>query len=403
MKLSEVCLNIVDCPHSTAPDEGVGYALIRTPNIGKGRFNLEGVHRISETAFKKRCARITPSTNDLILAREAPAGNVAIIKEDMEQLALGQRTVLIRPNPEKVYPDFLVYYLLAPKQQQELLGRANGATVAHVNIPVINNLPVNLPSLSTQKKIASILSAYDDLIENNRKQIKLLEEAAQKLYKEWFVKLNFPGHENTKNIDGIPEGWSLKKLDKVFSFIRGKSYSSGELSDNEGTLFVNLKNIQAFGGYKREAEKRFLGTYKAEQTISSGDVVMGVTDMTKERRLVGSVAQIPELGEKATYTMDLIKLLPFEVTNNYLYSALRFGNVSRKIAPLANGVNVLHLKPEALNQVEMLVPESSIVSMYDKFYEPIRLQIERKQSQISLLQSARDKLLPKLMNDEMDI
>lgn len=134
MKLSEVCLNIVDCPHSTVPDEGSGYALVRTPNIGKGRFNLEGVHRISEKSYKKRCSRITPTTNDLILAREAPAGNVAIIKKGIEPLALGQRTVLIRPNPEKVNPDYLVYYLLSPKQQYELLGRATGATVAHVNM-----------------------------------------------------------------------------------------------------------------------------------------------------------------------------------------------------------------------------------------------------------------------------
>ncbi|MBR4570445.1 MAG: restriction endonuclease subunit S, partial [Candidatus Riflebacteria bacterium] len=221
MKLNEVCLNIVDCPHSTAPDEGSGYALIRTPNIGKGRFNLEGIHRISEEAYKKRCARITPTVNDLILAREAPAGNVAIIKENMEPLALGQRTVLIRPNPEKVNPEYLVYYLLAPKQQNELLGRATGATVAHVNIPIINNLPVSLPTLETQKKIAGILSAYDDLIENNHKQIKLLEEAAQKLYKEWFVKLNFPGHENTKIVDGVPEGWINERIGKLFKTVLG--------------------------------------------------------------------------------------------------------------------------------------------------------------------------------------
>lgn len=244
MKLSEVCLNIVDCPHSTAPDEGAGYALIRTPNIGKGRFDLTNVHRISESAFKKRCARITPSVGDLILAREAPAGNVALITKDVEQLALGQRTVLIRPNPEKVLPGYLVYYLLAPKQQNELLGRANGATVAHVNIPVINNLPVNLPSLKVQQKIASILSAYDDLIENNRKQIKLLEEATQKLYKEWFVKLNFPGHENTKIVDGIPEGWKKVKLIDLVDVQYGYAFDGSLFNDkNEGTPIIRIRNI----------------------------------------------------------------------------------------------------------------------------------------------------------------
>ena len=171
-RLIDVCEFIVDCPHSTAQDEGRGYPLIRTPNIGKGRFNLDGVHRVSESVYKKRNLRATPQDNDLIFAREASAGNVAIIKNG-EKFCLGQRTVLIRPNPKYVYPDFLTYFLLAPQQQYELLGTANGATVAHVNLPTIRNLKIDLPSLKTQHRVADILSAYDDLIENNRKQIKL--------------------------------------------------------------------------------------------------------------------------------------------------------------------------------------------------------------------------------------
>ena len=115
-KLIDVCEFIVDCPHSTAQDEGRGYPLIRTPNIGKGRFNLDGVHRVSESVYTKRNLRATPQDNDLIFAREAPAGNVAIIKNG-EKFCLGQRTVLIRPNPKYVYPDFLTYFLLAPQQQ----------------------------------------------------------------------------------------------------------------------------------------------------------------------------------------------------------------------------------------------------------------------------------------------
>ena len=122
IKLKDVCEFIVDCPHSTAKDEGSGYPLIRTPNIGKGRFNLEGVHRVSENVYKQRNLRATPQDNDLIFAREAPAGNVAIIKNG-EKFCLGQRTVLIRPNPQYVSPDFLTYFLLAPQQQYGLLGQ----------------------------------------------------------------------------------------------------------------------------------------------------------------------------------------------------------------------------------------------------------------------------------------
>ena len=110
MILSDICEFIVDCPHSTAPDEGVGYPLIRTPNIGKGRLILDGVHRVSEKVYIDRTQRGIPQDGDLIFAREAPAGNVALVTNG-EKVCLGQRTVLIRPNQEKVNPEYLVYYL----------------------------------------------------------------------------------------------------------------------------------------------------------------------------------------------------------------------------------------------------------------------------------------------------
>ena len=163
MILSDICEFIVDCPHTTADDEGQGYPLIRTPNIGKGRLLLEAVHRVSEEVYNNRNFRAVPQDDDLIFAREAPAGNVAIIKNG-EKVCLGQRTVLIRPNKNFVNPNYLVYYLLTPQQQYKLLGTANGATVAHVNLPIIRNLPIELPDIETQNKIANVLSAYDDQI-----------------------------------------------------------------------------------------------------------------------------------------------------------------------------------------------------------------------------------------------
>lgn len=399
--LNDICELIVDCPHSTAYDEGTGYPLVRTPNIGRGRIIYSGMHRVCEEVYNKRNARAIPQTNDLIFAREATAGNVALIQEG-EKVCLGQRTVLIRPNANLVNPAFLTYHLLAPEQQYKLLSTANGATVAHVNMPTIRNLKLSLPPLATQHRIATILSRYDSLIENYQKQIKLLEEAAQRLYKEWFVDLHFPGHENTNIVDGVPEGWEKKKLCELFSFVRGKSYTSKELSD-EGTIMVNLKNIQSFGGYKSDVEKHFIGTFKEEQTLMKGDLIMGVTDMTQERRLVGSVALIPDFKETATFSMDLIKLISFKLPNIYLYCAMRYGDVSRQIAPLANGVNVLHLKPEAISNIEMVVASDSIIEKFVSYTSKTIENILSLQSQLRLLTEARDRLLPKLMSGEIEI
>ena len=399
--LNDICELIVDCPHSTAYDEGTGYPLVRTPNIGRGRLIYSGMHRVCEEVYNKRNARAIPQTNDLIFAREATAGNVALIQEG-EKVCLGQRTVLIRPNANLVNPAFLTYHLLAPEQQYKLLSTANGATVAHVNMPTIRNLKLSLPPLATQHRIATILSRYDSLIENYQKQIKLLEEAAQRLYKEWFVDLHFPGHENTNIVDGVPEGWEKKKLCELFSFVRGKSYTSKELSD-EGTIMVNLKNIQSFGGYKSDVEKHFIGTFKEEQTLMKGDLIMGVTDMTQERRLVGSVALIPDFKETATFSMDLIKLISFKLPNIYLYCAMRYGDVSRQIAPLANGVNVLHLKPEAISNIEMVVASDSIIEKFVSYTSKTIENILSLQSQLRLLTEARDRLLPKLLSGEIEV
>ena len=302
------------------------------------------------------------------------------------------------------YDNEYVYYLIKnflPGLKAYNLGTASGREyVSKSNFEKIELVAEQDKEI--QKKIGIILSRYDSLIENYQKQIKLLEEAAQRLYKEWFVDLHFPGHENTKIVDGVPEGWEKKKLSELFSFVRGKSYTSKELSD-EGTIMVNLKNIQSFGGYKSDVEKHFIGTFKEEQTLMKGDLIMGVTDMTQERRLVGSVALIPDFKETATFSMDLIKLISFKLPNIYLYCAMRYGDVSRQIAPLANGVNVLHLKPEAISNIEMVVASDSIIEKFVSYTSKTIENILSLQSQLRLLTEARDRLLPKLLSGEIEV
>ena len=168
MKLIDVCVFIVDCPHSTAKDEGRGIPLVRTPNIGKGRLELNGVHRVNETVYNQRVERAIPEAGDLILAREAPVGNVALLLPG-QKVCLGQRVVLIRPDKEKADAAYLMYYLLSDKVQRRMKNNANGAVVAHLNMNEIRNLEIDLPDLSEQKRIASVLSSLDDKITlNNR-------------------------------------------------------------------------------------------------------------------------------------------------------------------------------------------------------------------------------------------
>ena len=297
---------------------------------------------------------------------------------------------------------FLYYWFKSYIGKHSVDSIAKGTAQKAVPIEGLRNLEIELPTYSTQCRIATILSRYDSLIENYQKQIKLLEESAQRLYKEWFIDLRFPEHENTKIVDGVPEGWEKKRLGEIFTFVRGKSYTSKELSNN-GILMINLKNIQAFGGYKRNAEKRFIGKYKDDQITYKGDLIMGVTDMTQERRLVGHVALVPDLKETATFSMDLIKIIPFKLPNVFLYCAMKYGGISTRISPLANGVNVLHLKPEAMLGIETIIPSRELVSVFTSYAEKTIDKILALQSQIHHLTEARDRLLPKLMSGEIEI
>lgn len=389
MRLEEVCEFIVDCPHSTAQNEGAGYPLIRTPNIGRGRLLLDGVHRVSKTVYNKRNQRAVPQEGDLIFAREAPAGNVALISAG-QQVCLGQRTVLIRPDKNRVDPAYLTFYLLTPECQHALLSTANGATVAHVNLPTIRQLPISLPPLKEQQKIAGILSVYDDLIDNNQQQIKLLEEAV-KLYLLNFFKENNSNH------------WTNYAFPEVFDVIRGRSYKSADIASSTGKLFVNLKNIKAWGGYKRNAEKRYSGEFQHCQTLLPGDLIMGMTDMTQDRRLVGHVAKVPHLNEEAIFSMDIAKIVPKVGTANYLYYYLRYSDVSTSIANLANGANVLHLRQESLKSIMLKLPSDELIAKFDTLTSPIATQIELLEDCNQLLQEARDRLLPKLLSGEIEV
>ena len=157
--LEYLCELIVDCEHKTAPIQEIGYPSIRTPNIGKGVLILENVNRVSEETYQKWTRRAIPQANDLILAREAPAGNIAVIPENLE-VCLGQRTVLIRPYRDKFISKYLVYLILSKDVQEMLLSHSTGATVEHVNMKDIRAFKIyNLSSIAEQQTIVTKLDA----------------------------------------------------------------------------------------------------------------------------------------------------------------------------------------------------------------------------------------------------
>ena len=377
MILNDVCEFIVDCPHSTAKDEGAGYPLIRTPNVGRGRLLLDDVHRVSEAVYQIRNLRATPQDDDLIMAREAPAGNVAIIKNG-EKVCLGQRTVLIRPDKAKVCPDFLVYYLLAPQQQYSLLGTANGATVAHVNIPVIKNLPVSMPPLDVQRKVAGILSAYDSLIETNQRQIKLLEEAAQRLYREWFVDLRFPGYEDVPVADGVPEGWKKGILEEIAQFRRGQMITKAQVHDGNVPVVA--------GGLEPSCYHDKANTVAPVITVSGSGANAGFTRLYNVDVFASDCSYVDR------------------ETTPYLYFVYCHLRENRSLLDsLQKGSAQPHVYAKDLNALSLIIPSIPMLQAFCCHAKPCFERIGVLQQEISLSSQARDRLLPKLMSGEIEV
>src|SRR3989454_7406736 len=216
LTLEDVCEFVVDCEHKTAPIVDGGYPSIRTPNIGRGRLILDGVNHVSEETYREWTRRKVPREGDLILAREAPVGNVAMISPGLK-VCLGQRTVLIRPDKSRIDANYLLYLLLGPGVQGKVNLLATGATVGHLNVKDIRELELpELAPLANQQKIGAILSPYDDLLENHNHCIKILEEVARTVFTEWFVKFRFPGREGLRFVESplgrVPQDWSLGTL-----------------------------------------------------------------------------------------------------------------------------------------------------------------------------------------------
>ena len=305
-----------------------------------------------------------------------------------EKVCLGQRTVLIRPDKSKVNPAYLTYTLLAPKQQYNLLSTANVATVAHVNLPTIRNLKLDIPNIETQHRIASILSRYDSLIENYQKQIKLLEEAAQRLYKEWFVDLHFPGHENTKIVDGVPEGWEKKTLSDISSIIMGQSPKS-EFYNTDGNGLPFHQGVGSYG-YRFVVDNIYSTSFtriaEPNSILFSVRAPVGRLNITKNKIVIGrGLAAINHKMGCQSYLYYLLKEKFFK--DNIIGNGAIFASIS---------------KDELHNQV-FVIPSDEMVKKYDAIANKIDKDIQYVDGQIRLLTEARDRLLPKLMSGEIAV
>lgn len=382
---------------------GAGYKMVNMGELfSNGIINDIPMERVQMS--DKELSKFLLEKGDLLFARQSlvaeGAGKCSYVNDLTEETTFESHLIRVRLNPKRAISKYFYYLFQLPNNPIKTI--VNQCAQAGIRGSELVRVKVPCPSIKVQKKIASILSAYDSQIENNQKRIKLLEQMAENLYKEWFVRFRFPGYENAEFEGGVPKGWEYKPLGEIASFERGISYSSEEIDCEDGLNLVNLKNIEAFGGYRRDGLKHYNGKYKTAQVVKKGDLVMGVTDMTQDRRTVGAVALIPEIQGTSVISADLVNIVSKQ-PNLFLYCLCRFGNYSKFFSQFANGANVLHLKPNTLLNKKVLMPTDHLIKMFVENVQASIECIDNLYKQNDFLTHQRDLLLPRLMSGKLSI
>ncbi len=375
-----------------------GLKCIRIQDISQGKnYDEWGFTETNEKDRKKFLLK----KNDLLIARTgATVGVSQFIKEDTEAV---YNNGTIRLRLEKSLNPRFVYYIFQTKGFLQYIDNIS-CVATQPNLRIEGLLRFTIPDYSIEKQnvIVKTLSTFDDLIENNNKRIKLLEQMAENLYKEWFIRFRFPGYENEHFIENIPSSWSYVQLGNIASFDRGISYSSDEINCDDGINLINLKNVQSYGGFRRDATKQYNGKYKDSQIVVAGDLIIGVTDMTQDRRTVGSVALIPQLSGTSVISADLVKV-NLKVPNVFFYCMCRYGFYSKYFSQFANGANVLHLKPNVLLNKKILLPIAELIEAFAEKVQPMIDIVDDLNCQNDLLAKQRDLLLPRLMSGKLEV
>ena len=347
-------------------DEGIPF--LRSQNVQAFRVELSELKYVSPH-FHRRLKKSAIGPGDVLVVRTGYPGTACVVPESLS-VANCADLVIIRPSAE-LDSRFLADVFNSAWGRGTVAGKLVGVAQQHFNIGAARELLINLPPLPTQRRIASILSAYDEQMENNRRRIQLLEQAAQLLYKEWFVHLRFPGHEHVKIMDGVPDGWERKPLGEIAPLNYGKA----------------LKQENRIpGSFPVYGSSGVVGTH-TKALVEGPGIIVG------RKGNVGSVYWC----EEAFHPIDTVYFIGPEKSTLRLYYALLH------TAFMSTDVAVPGLNRDFAHSHNLLIPESKVAELFEEIVSSVHKQIHGLQKYNQSLAKARDLLLPRLMNGEIAV
>ena len=370
IKLSDCCISIADGDHQPPPRSKDGIPFVTIANIVNNQFDFTDTMFVPKDYYEKLVDKRKPQKDDILYSVVGSFGIPVLIK-DNKHFVFQRHIAILRPNIS-IDARFLYYTMLSRDFYMKADAAAIGAAQRTVTLTALRNIEITVPPIEIQHRIADILSAYDDLIENNRKQIKLLEEEAQRLYKEWFVDLRFPGHEHTKIADGVPEGWHKALLGEIIDVKYGKDHKG--IPDGAIPVYGS-------GGLMR----------KCDRALYDGESVL------IPRK--GSLNNIIYVDEKF-WTVDTMFYTELKMPNIGLL--VYFFLKSLDMYSMNIGAAVPSMTTAILNAMEIVLPDNTLLERFQCLTKKNYDAIKTLNIQSELASQARDRLLPKLMSGEVE-
>lgn len=358
---------------------------------------------------------------DTLLAKITPClenGKTAFVDIlDDGEVAFGSTEFIVLRAKNETNPEFLYYFAISPDFRKRAIECMEGTSGRQrVNENALKTLELPIPEPQTQQSIAAVLSALDKKIALNKQINARLEEMAKTLYDYWFVQFDFPDASGKpyKSSGGemvfdetlkrkIPKGWEVKSLGKHITIKRGISYKSNEIKDT-GVPFINLNSFYLDGKFKFEGTKFFTGKTKNDDFISSGDLLIAVTDVTRNADIIGKAFILPDLfNNSPVMSCDVAKISSSELNNFYLERLFNSSSYHEYIKYFASGTLVLHLDIKGISWFDTYIPPRILLDKFEDFCRNIHLRMVETEKQNHRLTQLRDFLLPMLMNGQVSV
>ncbi|TXI26384.1 MAG: restriction endonuclease subunit S [Nitrosomonas oligotropha] len=355
-------------------------------NVRWGEFELNDLRLMRfETS---ELERFSLKYGDIVMCEGGEPGRCAIWKEQLPKMMYQKALHRIRPH-EGIDNQFLYYAFLHKGKRGGFSPLFTGSTIKHLPKEKLAIVEVEIPEFLEQQRIATLLSKYDDLIENNKRRIELLEDSARQLYKEWFVRFRFPGHEHVKIIDGVPEGWKKINLLNAACPTYGFAFKSELFSEEpEGFPLIRIRDVP-----DRESKTYTLESTTEDKLVADGDFLIGMD---------GDFHMNFWAGGKAWLNQRVVKLegiSPF--TTGYIKHAVQ--KPIQDFNQTITGTTVRHLGAKHLKMIEVVLPAAALLDQANSFFEDVRNQVVFLSQQNRSLNRARDLLLPKLMSGDITV